>query len=277
VFGATFTVLIQPGDRRVDAGGSTSITLDPLEPGTAHTFTVQAQLPDGRTVTGPSVTATPLVDPDPDCTDRSVARECRAATSWAHISTSTWLVENVSVCTFAVCGAEDSDYRRQHAARGILLVELTDGGGIGWRYEDGRFIDVRPREEFPGIGGNGTADTGSTTPSDDTNDTNGAGGARTTDDRAASQDPDDPDTDGTSGDRSEPAVTPDDGPSVLEDETVVPFPAEAEPSDTTGDAPSEGPAEDTSVAAAERPTEPSNPVQRVLRALVSFFSGLFGR
>ena len=139
-----FTVTVQPTGEQHTTHGS-SLTLDPLEAGVTHSFTVTAELPDGSTRQGPTVNATPEEDPDPDCTDRSVARECRAATNWAHIVMATGLVENVSVCTWDVCGDPESAFRRNHEDRGIRLMDLDamsleQRPGPGWWYVDGRFI-----------------------------------------------------------------------------------------------------------------------------------------
>jgi hypothetical protein len=139
-----FTVTVQPTGQQHTTHGS-SLTLDPLEAGVTHSFTVTAQLPDGSTRKGPTVNATPEEDPDPDCTDHSVARECRAATNWAHIVMATGLVENVSVCTWDVCGDPGSAFRQNHEDRGIRLLDLDamdleQRPGPGWWYVDGEFI-----------------------------------------------------------------------------------------------------------------------------------------
>ena len=142
--GVVFTVTVQPtGSQHTTSDNR--LTLDPLKPGVAHSFTVTAQLPDGRTVQGPTVSATPKEDPDPDCLDRSVARECRKATNWAHVVKTTGYVDNVSVCTWEVCGDPSSSYRQSFNGRGILLIELDGLGlaqrpGPGWWMVDGKFV-----------------------------------------------------------------------------------------------------------------------------------------
>ncbi len=146
--GVRFTVTVQPTGQQKTTSGS-SLTFDPLEAGVTHSFTVTATLPDGSTRQGPTVNATPEKDPDPDCTDRSVARECRAATNWAVVHPSSGMVDNVIVCTAAQCGVDgewggkmpsDTPWPGHH------LIELSGTGGIGWQYVDGRFVDVRPTE-----------------------------------------------------------------------------------------------------------------------------------
>lgn len=147
--GITFTVDVQPTGQRFSVNDS-QLTIDPLDADVLHTFTVIAIRPDGTTVLGPIVTATPQRDPDPDCTNIGVARECRAATGWAVVHPESGMVENVIVCTPWQCGTDgewgglmpsDTSWPRYR------LIELTGPGGIGWQYIDGRFVDVRPIEE----------------------------------------------------------------------------------------------------------------------------------
>ena len=147
----TFTVDVQPTGESITVS-DTGLTIDQLEAGVVHTFTVTATRPDGSTVTGPIVTATPEADPDPDCTDHSVARECRRATDWAVVHPTTGMVENVTVCTPEQCGADGVWGGRMPDDTpwpGHLLIELPDESpaGIGWQYVDGVFVDVRPVEE----------------------------------------------------------------------------------------------------------------------------------
>ena len=144
----TYTIDVQPTGQRFEISSS-SLLIDPLDAGVLHTFTVTATRPDGTTVRGPVVTATPQADPDPDCTDHSVARECRAATNWAVVHPSTGMVENAIVCTPWQCGPDGAWGGRMPNDTpwpGHLLIELTGSAGIGWRYVDGTFVDVRPVE-----------------------------------------------------------------------------------------------------------------------------------
>jgi hypothetical protein len=145
----TFTIDVAPTGQRFTTSDN-RLLIDPLEADVEHTFTVTATRPDGTTVRGPIVKATPKVDPDPLCQDHRVARECRAATRWAVVNPETGLVGNVIVCTPWVCG-EDGEWGGRMPTDtpwpNYLLIELTGPGGIGWRYVDGEFIDVRPRED----------------------------------------------------------------------------------------------------------------------------------
>ena len=145
----SFTVDVQPTGQQFTVEG-TGLTVEPLEAGVNYRFTVTATRADGTTVTGPVVTATPQADPDPECSDGNVARECRAATDWAVVHPETGMVENVIVCTAAQCGPDgewEGVMPQGTSWPGHLLIELTEAAGIGWQYVDGEFVDVRPEED----------------------------------------------------------------------------------------------------------------------------------
>jgi len=294
-FDVRYTVTVQPTGAQHTATGS-SLTLDPLDAGVSYSFTVTATLPDGRTVQGPTVSATPQEDPDPECTDRSVARECRAATNWAHVVEATGYVSNVSVCHWNVCGDPDSDYRKSFNARGILLIDLAgfdlpQQPGIGWRYVDGTFVDVRPRDEElesvtsgaqePGLT-NGDASEGAAPETDgDTNeDTN-----EDTDESAAARSTDQTSVPGTTGgtaetgngsgdDGREDAFGTSEAPSRSPDARPLTPGGEVSAGTTGEDADGQ-----TDVSAEEKAgdAESSNFVRRIASAIASFFSGLFSR
>ena len=280
----TFTVDVAPTGQRFTTSGS-SLIIDPLDAGVEHTFTVTAARPDGSTVRGPVVTATPQADPDPDCTDHSVARECRAATDWAVVDPDTMLVENVIVCTPWQCGA-DGEWRGRMPTDtpwpNFLLIELRGRGGIGWQYVDGTFVDVRPREEPEEF----TPPPPAPEPTDDASDASDA----TTDASAEVDEADEADT--------EPASTPTTEPADASDApepTTEPGPGtdDAAPGDDTTSASSSGPtvaASDDDVATAEEPNEAAEadveteatqgPIRRVITwvsrtGIVSFLRGLW--
>jgi hypothetical protein len=273
--GTTFTVDVQPTGQRFTVNDS-RLLIDPLEADVLHTFTVTATRPDGTTVQGPTVTATPQPDPDPDCTDHSVARECRAATAWAVVHPETGMVENVTVCTPWQCGPDGAwggVMPNDTPWPGYLLIELTGPGGIGWQYRDGVFVDVRPTEDPELASG---SEPGSEPGSDPTTRSTDADAdeALTTDaeDRpfaGAAANLDGTESDGASTDGTEPEAG---GPSAVSAARVTSDDASSS-DDTAGSAPGED-AEDPEAQV----TEPdANPILRVLTAIASFFRGLFGR
>lgn len=292
----TFTVDVAPTGQRLTTSGS-SLLIDPLEAGVAHTFTVTATRSDGSTVQGPVVTATPEVDPDPDCTDRSVARECRAATGWATVGPETMLVVNVSVCTPWQCGVDGEWGGRMPADSpwpNFLLIELDGPGGIGWKYVDGTFVDVRPREELeeeapapapePAPEPDDATSADATEPSDDasTEPEAGTAPAPTTspDDATSSDAADATDTSATSDaaeeDASEPTVTTAPSDSAPDPATSS---GDASPGDATTEAASHGSSTDEPVAATSSTVDEApapGPIRRVISGIVSFFRGLFG-
>lgn len=288
----TFTVDVAPTGQRLTTSGS-SLLIDPLEAGVAHTFTVTATRSDGSTVQGPVVTATPEVDPDPDCTDRSVARECRAATGWATVGPETMLVVNVSVCTPWQCGVDGEWGGRMPADSpwpNFLLIELDGPGGIGWKYVDGTFVDVRPREELeeeapaPAPEPDDATSADAAEPSDDasTEPEAGTAPAPTTspDDATSSDAADATDTADTSDaaeeDASEPTVTTAPSDSAPDPATSS---GDASPGDATTEAASHGSSTDEPVAATSSTVDEApapGPIRRVISGIVSFFRGLFG-
>jgi hypothetical protein len=141
-----FTVSVSPTGQKIETRNN-SLEIRSLAPGVKHTFTITATLPSGKKLTAPVVSATPLVDPNPDCLPSGQATECLSATNWAHVSIETGLIVTVAVCTPRVCGDPQSDYSRIYRERGIILVELVDTPAwVGWLYVDGQFIDPRPAQ-----------------------------------------------------------------------------------------------------------------------------------
>jgi hypothetical protein len=277
--GVTYTVDVRPTGQQFTVNDS-SIRIDPLEAGVEHTFTVTATRPDGTVVQGPIVAATPQPDPDPDCTDTRVARECRKATNWAAVHPDTRIVGNVIVCTKEQCGP-DGPWGGVSPADtptpGHLLIELTGPGGIGWKYVDGTFVDVRPREEpfavtpiAPSAPSNGaeprTGDDDTT--DDDTTDT----ATRLPGDVTGIDQDDAGDTNATwLGDGI------DDG---IDDEDVGARDVDTEPADASapeGSSVSAG-SNTAGVPAASSPeSRESGTVRRVIEAVVTFFTSLFRR
>jgi hypothetical protein len=142
--GVTFSVAVAPTGQVVETSAS-SVEITSLTPEVEHSFTITATLPDGSARTAPVVSATPLVDPNPDCLPSNIATECLSATNWAHVQISDGAIVTVSVCTTAVCGDRNSDYSRIYRERGIMLVELVDTPAwTGWMYRDGVFIPPAP-------------------------------------------------------------------------------------------------------------------------------------
>lgn len=277
--GVTYTVTIAPGGRTVTLGGfETSLSLDPLPADVVHTFSIAAALLDGRTIAGPTVTATPKPDPDPDCLDTRVARECRKATSWAAVHPDTGIVGNVIVCTKEQCGP-DGPWGGVSPADtptpGHLLVELTGPGGIGWKYVDGTFVDVRPREEpfarTPSALADGRADSaGASTGSVVRPPSSAPSPTDLADDDASDADFDGPDGDVVEGD-----VFRDDGDSsssAATDASVATAPDRVS-TDVSG-APSSD--SDSAGATGDGPG-PLGAVRRVIDAVVAFFTDLFRR
>jgi hypothetical protein len=290
----TFVIDVQPTGQRFETGGS-SLLIDPLTADVAHTFTVTAILPDGRTVQGPVVTATPKPDPDPDCTDHSVARECRAATGWAVVHPSTGMVENVIVCTPWQCGVDGAWGGRMPDDTpwpGYLLIELTGNAGIGWQYVDGRFVDVRPVES---VDEGAPADTPSDAPAagEDpaTGDATPGPGPETGADADGSSDDPAPSAPGTEDSTSSGDARSDDPTDVEDGTTLPPGPApDASEPDTDLEAAAlgrSGAAADTrgqdteDTVDTERVDEvevrPAGPFRRVVDAIGAFIRGLFSR
>ncbi len=141
-----FTVSVSPTGEKIETRNN-SLQIRSLAPEVKHTFTITATLPSGKKLTAPVVSATPLVDPNPDCLPSGQATECLSATNWAHVSIETGLIVTVAVCTPRVCGDPQSDYSRIYRERGIILVELVNTPAwVGWLYVDGQFIDPRPAQ-----------------------------------------------------------------------------------------------------------------------------------
>lgn len=268
----TFTIDVAPTGQQFTTSSS-SLLIDPLEAGVAHTFTVTATRSDGSTVQGPVVTATPEVDPDPDCTDHSVARECRAATDWAVVDPDTMLVANVIVCTPWQCGA-DGEWRGRMPTDtswpNFLLIELRGRGGIGWQYVDGTFVDVRPREEpeefTPSPPAPEPTDeaTGATDATDAT-----TGGSAETDEVDADPAPAETPADATDAPDTEAPVTG-------EDPTAA---SSSGPTAATSDDDAAATDADEPVATTDATIEPEpaqGPIRRVVSGIVSFLRGLFG-
>lgn len=279
--GVTYTVTIAPGGRTVTLGGfETSLSLDPLPADVVHTFSIAAALLDGRTIAGPTVTATPKPDPDPDCLDTRVARECRKATSWAAVHPDTGIVGNVIVCTKEQCGP-DGPWGGVSPADtptpGHLLVELTGPGGIGWKYVDGTFVDVRPREEpfarTPSALADGRAySAGASTGSVVRPPSSAPSPTDLTDDDASDADFDGPDGDVVEGD-----VFRDDGDSsssAATDASVATAPDRVS-TDVSGAPSSDSDSADAG-ATGDGPG-PLGAVRRVIDAVVAFFTDLFRR
>ena len=155
----TFTVSVSPTGQVIETSQS-SLEITSLTPEVEHTFTITATLADGSTKTAPVVSATPLVDPNPDCLPSRQATECLSATNWAHVRISDGLIVNVAVCTKAVCGDEKSDYSRIYRERGIKMVELVNTPAwMGWTYRDGIFfppVSSKNGEETSPPSGNGS-------------------------------------------------------------------------------------------------------------------------
>lgn len=142
--GVTFGVAVSPTGQVVETTQS-SLEITSLTPEVEHTFTITATLPDGSTRTAPVVSATPLVDPNPDCLPSRQATECLSATRWAHIVEATGFVDAISICTWNVCGNPESFFRQDHNSRGIILLDLDEMSleqqpGPGWWYVGGQFI-----------------------------------------------------------------------------------------------------------------------------------------
>jgi hypothetical protein len=141
-----FNVSVSPTGQKIETRNN-SLQIRSLAPGVKHTFNITATLPSGKKLTAPVVSATPLVDPNPDCLPSGQATECLSATNWAHVSIETGLIVTVAVCTPRVCGDPQSDYSRIYRERGIILVELVNTPAwVGWLYVDGQFIDPRPAQ-----------------------------------------------------------------------------------------------------------------------------------
>ncbi len=285
--GVTYTVTIGPGGRTVTLGGfETSLTLDPLPADVVHTFSIAAALPDGRTIAGPTVTATPKPDPDPDCVDTRVARECRKATSWAAVHPDTGIVGNVIVCTTEQCGPDGPWGGISPAdtpTPGYLLVELTGPGGIGWEYVDGTFVDVRPREE--------PFAPAPTAPSDGSTDRTGAstgsavrppGSAPSDADFADDRDASGVDSNGADGGERDGGVAEsdvlrgdEDSSSSAATDASVATAQDGVPTDVSG-----APGNDSDSADAGAVGDGPGPlgaVRRVIDAVVAFFTDLFRR
>jgi len=259
--GVSFTVDVAPTGQRFTTSDN-RLLIDPLEAGVAHTFTVTATRSDGSTVKGPVVTATPKVDPDPDCTDHSVARECRAATGWAVIDPATMLVENAIVCAPWQCGVDGEWGGRMPANSSwpnFLLIELDGRAGIGWQYVDGRFVDVRPREEdeegSPMGEAPDEAEDEELAPDDEVGATDAAESESTTDTGSAD--------------------TPDGGSATAEDAAEELRSSGASDRTVTSSTDEDGSATgDTGPSTDEEATP--GPIRRVIASIVSFFQGLFG-
>jgi len=286
--GVTYTVTIQPGGRTVTLGGwETSLTLDPLPADVVHTFAIVAALPGGRTVAGPTVSATPKPDPDPGCIDHRVARECRAATNWAVVHPDTGMVENAIVCTPWQCGTDGAWGGRLPSDTpwpGYLLIELTGSAGIGWKYVEGTFVDVRPREELFAV--TPSAPTAPTRGSGPSAGNGGATGSGTSDDGATDTAAPSPDsvTENDMDDTGDPDVTwLDDG--VTDEDTGTPD-ADADGADASGPDGSSVNSESSvsagsstagvTAASGLEPRE-GGAVRRVIEAVVTFFTSLFRR
>lgn len=173
--GVVFTVTVAPTGQTIETNQS-SLQIRSLAPGVRHTFTIVASLPNGTTKEAPVVSATPLVDPNPDCLPSGAATECLSATNWAHVRISDGLIVTVAVCTARVCGDPQSDYSRIYRERGIMLVELKDTPAwTGWTYLNGQFIAPPSLESDT----NGTNSTG----------TNGQAGSATSSSGSSSTSP----------------------------------------------------------------------------------------
>ena len=286
----TFTVEVAPTGQRFTTS-DTSLLIDPLDAGVEHTFTVTATRSDGTTVQGPTVRATPQADPDPDCTDRSVARECRAATNWATVDPETMLVVNVSVCTPWQCGVDGEWGGRMPANSpwpNFLLIELDGPGGIGWKYVDGVFVDVRPREEPGTVVPPAPPATEPSPPADAAEGSTDASTADPEPPASAAGGPDAPVTDPSGTDAPEPTASQPEAPAPTAETTAPSGPASrtdapaadspdgaltsAERDETTEA--SVAPAEAAGAVVDERPAQ--GPIRRALAGFVSFLRGIFG-
>ena len=146
-------VRIDPGDRVMPVDGrEQAVTVPDLEAGVEHRFTLEATFADGRVLRSPTVSATPLADPNPGCLVADLP--CLRAPTWAVVKPSTGLVVNVTVCRPQVCGA-DGEWAGVMPGNSLwpgyplVMIPAGSAAGIGWSWVGGAFVPPPPVEPEP--------------------------------------------------------------------------------------------------------------------------------